>query len=170
MCKNSEQCRYAHGVSEIRKFKTNSDSDDNKEDNNFKSNKKINNSKKLSYSNDSVSLSDCSIISDESSYENKNIIQSPAKLRYNYLNPFFFYSINNFPIQNYVNDNTTMPFFNYITSETKYMGNVLKSNKTNLSDLTTQSNSGTISRQQPQSKINTNIMSPLKKGRTALDS
>ena len=39
----------------------------------------------------------------------------PTNHRYNYLNPFFFYSFNNFPVYYPMNMNQTMPFFNYIS-------------------------------------------------------
>lgn len=77
-----------------------------------------------------------------------------AYLRYNHLNPFFFYSINNFPIQSYSETHQSMPFFNYIVTDGfKGMEN-LKVNRIDSGMLSTKSDSGNARTEHSNSNSN----------------
>ena len=82
---------------------------------------------------------------------------SPAKFRYNYINPFFFYTINNFPIQPHSRGNHPVPFFNFTKNNIN--------NTTYKSDydmLSTKSDNDVSMNQKTVHQSNT-IMSPIKK-------
>lgn len=165
MCKSSEHCRYAHGYAELRKLNTSSDSDEKEPVKETLTRRNGNNGpcfKNNFYSECSDSLS----VSSEQSYdelmERKSPMLYPAKFRYNYLNPFYFYTINNFPIQHSVSLNQTVLFFNYIA---QHGSNCITSDtpKFDLGMLSTKSDSGIVSKQQLVSDSNTNNVSPLRK-------
>lgn len=119
-CKNSEHCRYAHGAHELRQRTPSSDSDDTRTVQHNATAQQIINRRSVevdsnAYDDSSDSYSDSSSISDSKNKKTDNIVVEGASgVRYNHLNPFFFYSINNFPMQFYVGVHQTMPFFNYI--------------------------------------------------------
>lgn len=168
-CKNSKLCRYAHGVDELRKLTSNSDSVEANENDKkcYQQIEDINNFEKRSfYNDDSVSVSDVSEISKSDRSREQVPMYNPSKFRYNYLNPFFFYSINNFPVQQYVNTKQTMPFFNYITISKSIQSNSTEASKTDSGLTSTRGETGLTSTQNIISELNNNDMSQSKKNET----
>lgn len=168
LCKGSENCRYAHGCDELKKLITSGDSDETVPIKESLTQQNFNDSphyNKNFYSDESDSIS----VSSEQSYfdveDNRSPMFCPAKFRYNYLNPFYFYTINNFPIQHSVPINQTVPYLNYLVS---HGGNNITtdSKKMNSGMLSTRSDSGLISKQQNISYSTNTNESPLRKTHT----
>ena len=115
LCDRGENCRYAHGVKELRKLETTSDSEEflhpykDLIKNNSKYLRKYigreNNSCNNAYNRRKYS---------QLRYANiHNTVLSPSNFRYNYLNPFYIFTMSDFPIQSYGDMDQPMPFFNY---------------------------------------------------------
>lgn len=129
-CPNKEHCRYAHGVEELKV---------REETPQFVPKKAIilphpdRLDSEDEHSSDSSFSSDeeddkASFLSDKEAFMATNggkqifkhdmgswgLVANPEKFRYNYMNPFYFYSMNNFPVQQFNNGEQTLPIFNYV--------------------------------------------------------
>ena len=129
-CKEGDLCRYAHHIDELRKT--------NSEEHHEVQGSHVNPSKTIYFEEDKIGHNDITRSRSKNPKHTFNVYNlrkevhssdyeseekedkgkfhyDPTQHRYNYLNPFFFYSFNNFPVYYPVTVNHTMPFFNYIT-------------------------------------------------------
>lgn len=130
-CQDGSLCRYAHSVDELRKIHDDGYEAKAPEPPSHPSKHIVFEEDKVQ-PNSSRETADPSIKATFNVYNLRKIVHSsdyeneaeegqklsqydPTQHRYNYLNPFFFYSFNNFPIYYPVTVNQTMPFFNYIS-------------------------------------------------------
>lgn len=132
-CQAGRHCRYAHHASERRKIESSLDgsfhSDESRvrkpvysthfdEDLKSRSPKTREFAQKSRVEDSNKGLRKVvhsSDYEDEAYRENDHHIGATEQHRYNYFNPFYFYSFANFPVYTPVTVNQTMPFYNYIS-------------------------------------------------------
>lgn len=129
-CTDGDYCRFAHDLGDLRQQEivttehnvqvTGTDNNDIKFKEDCKDNQHIKNVNMDSEKSNKPDINlrkevHSSEYEEETAKIDKTPIYDPTQYRYNYLNPFYFYSINNFPIHSSVTINNAMPFFNYIT-------------------------------------------------------
>lgn len=126
-CKDGELCRYAHNVDELRGDK--SEKEEQTVETNYQAKQIIFEEDNIGNPYDKFKASKLptseahklrkvvhsSDYEDEQEEDQSSGQYDPTQHRYNYFNPFFFYSFNNFPVYYPITVNQTMPFFNYIS-------------------------------------------------------
>lgn len=137
-CKDGDFCRYAHGIDEKREnvgkkniHKNDEEIHMNAEMMIFDEDKmitpQINDSSKKYNDNDINNNLRKIVYSSDYDNEGEDQLKSPTydptQHRYNYFNPFYFYSFNNFPVYNPMAMNQTMPFFNYVSINNGHVHN-----------------------------------------------
>lgn len=119
-CQNGEFCRYAHGVVDLRDSQSKANCM-NKSTVSIRSSHKGSNKSNISHDSSS-SMDDESFISAKGSVDMDEQEARPWLVkheannpRYEHLNPFFFYTLNNFPMPQFGNGGQSIPIFNYVT-------------------------------------------------------
>lgn len=129
-CKNGDRCRYAHSTDELRRA---GEKETDVPANPFNTQPQTRSTvfkedhSQFGYHNQKSDSGEQAFTAHKlrkvvhsSDYEEgveeqpKPSTYDPAQHRYNYLNPFFFYSFNNFPVYYPIIVNQSMPFFNYV--------------------------------------------------------
>ena len=129
-CQDGDFCRYAHGSNDQRRIGSNEEReridrplapqksavfDEDKLSHEYREERSAQKKKPTFNVYNLRKIVHSSDYDDEAKDEQKMDQYDPVRHRYNYLNPFYFYSLNNFPVYYPVTINQTMPFFNYIS-------------------------------------------------------